>query len=59
MHNTRVKNSRYIYSIMAEIIDITERLEAQPKTVKADAIAAEVERLLGEQQIAVLYANAF
>ncbi len=40
---------------MAEIIDITARLEAQPKTIKADAIAAEVERLLGEQQIAVIY----
>lgn len=40
---------------LAEIIDITDKLEAQPKTVKADAIAAEVERLLGEQQIAVLY----
>jgi hypothetical protein len=40
---------------MAEIIDITEKLEAHPKPVKADAIAAEVERLLGEQQIAVIY----
>ena len=40
---------------MGEIIDITDRIEAQPKTVKADAIAAEVERLLGEQQIAVIY----
>ena len=40
---------------MAEIIDITEKLEAHPKTIKADAIAAEVERLLGEQQIAVIY----
>lgn len=40
---------------MAEIIDITEKLNAHPKTVKADAIAAEVERLLGEQQIAGIY----
>ena len=40
---------------MAEIIDITDKLDTQPKAVKADAIAAEVERLLGEQQIAMLY----
>lgn len=39
----------------AEIIDLTEKLEAHPKPIKADAIAAEVERLLGEQQIAVIY----
>lgn len=40
---------------MAEIIDITEKLELQPKTIKADAIAAEVERMLGEQQIVEIY----
>ena len=28
---------------MGEIIDITDQIEAQPKTVKADAIAAEVD----------------
>ena len=40
---------------MSEIISIADHLPAQPQAVKADAIAAEVERLMGEQQIAILY----
>ncbi len=45
----------YIVLIMAEIIDITEKLNAHPKAIKADAVAAEVERLLADQQIAIIY----
>ncbi len=45
----------YIVLVMAEIIDINEKLNAHPKAIKADAVAAEVERLLAEQQIAIIY----
>lgn len=40
---------------MAEIVDLSGKLDSHPKAVKADAIAAEVERLLSDQQIAIIY----
>ncbi|HMX29688.1 MAG TPA: hypothetical protein PKC13_29150, partial [Blastocatellia bacterium] len=39
----------------AEITDITERLRAAPRTVKADDLVAEIKRMLGDQQISAIY----
>jgi len=40
---------------MAEIIDITERLKAAPRAVKADDLVAEIKRMMGDQLLAVIY----
>lgn len=40
---------------MAEITDITEKLRAHPRPVKADDLVAEVKKLMGEQLLAALY----
>lgn len=40
---------------MAEITDITEKIRATPRAVKADDLVAEIKRLLGEQQISAIY----
>lgn len=40
---------------MAEITDITEKIRAAPRAVKADDLVAEIKRMLGEQQISAIY----
>ena len=40
---------------MAEITDITEKIRATPRAVKADDLVAEIKRMLGEQQISAIY----
>jgi len=40
---------------MAEVSDIAEKLRAHPRAVRADDLAAEIKRLMGDQIIAVIY----
>lgn len=42
---------------MADITDISEKLRSAPRTVKADDLVAEIERLMGEQLISAIYRN--
>lgn len=49
--------NRFKRKTMAEITDITERLAAQPRSVRAEDLVAEIEKLMGEQMIACIYRN--
>jgi hypothetical protein len=40
---------------MAEITEIAEKLRAIPRNVRAEDLVAEIEKLMGEQLIAVIY----
>jgi len=42
---------------MAEITDITDKLRAHPRAVRADDLVAEIERLMNGQTIAAIYRN--
>jgi hypothetical protein len=40
---------------MAEITDLTERIQSAPRAVKADDLVAEIKRMMGEQLISAIY----
>lgn len=40
---------------MAEITDISQRLQAAPRAVKSDDLVTEIERMMGDQLISAIY----